>query len=263
MGEPDREPTVLTGEPEMEARRRRAGGFFRPRRRDKARGWLGLAGALLVGLLVLPVGPRAADPARIVVEDWSRHRPGQRGIPEGWKGQNWGSPAYDFVIATDGAATVIQLKSEGDGSTISKEVKIDVTQFPIIEWRWKVVTLPRGGDSRRKETDDQAAQVYVTFPRFPSAVRSRIISYVWDTTAPAGTVVPSAKNPLVTYVVIRSGAGEAGTWFTETRNVRDDYRRIYGEEPGEQVGWVSIAVDSNDVKDRAESYFGAILFRKP
>jgi Protein of unknown function (DUF3047) len=72
-------------------------------------------------------------------------------------------------------------------STISKEVRVDVKQFPILVWRWKVVTLPRGGNSRR-ETDDQAAQVYATFPRFPTAFRSRIIGYVWDTTAPAGTI---------------------------------------------------------------------------
>jgi hypothetical protein len=45
--------------------------------------------------------------------------------------------------------------------------------------------------------------------------------------------------------------------------VAEDYRRIYGEEPTIPVGAVSVAIDSNDVAGRAESYIGEILFRKP
>jgi hypothetical protein len=125
------------------------------------------------------------------------------------------------------------------------------------------VTLPAGGDCRRKATDDQAAQIYVVFPRVPTAVRSRIIGYVWDTTAPAGTIVQSPSSGLVTYVVVRSGAAELGRWVTETRNVYDDFKRIYGAAPTEPVGAVSVAIDSNDTRSSAESYIGTILFRKP
>ena len=59
------------------------------------------------------------------------------------------------------------MRSENDNSTISKEVRIAVRQFPVLVWRWKIVTLPAKADSRHRETDDQAAQLYVTFPRFP------------------------------------------------------------------------------------------------
>ena len=125
------------------------------------------------------------------------------------------------------------------------------------------MTLPARGDCRRKTADDQAVQIYVAFPRFPTAVRSRIIGYVWDTTAPVGTIVKSESSGLVTYVVVRSGATELGRWLTETRNVYDDFKRIYGEAPTESVGAVSVAIDSNDTRSSAESYIGTILFRKP
>jgi len=125
-----------------------------------------------------------------------------------------------------------------------------------------VTELPKEGDFRQGGTDDQAAQLYVTFPRFPSAVRSRIIGYVWDTTAPEGTIAPSEKSSLVTYVVVRTGTKDLNRWVTETRNVYEDYKRIYREEPGE-LGGVSVAIDSNDTRSSAESYVGAILFRRP
>jgi Protein of unknown function (DUF3047) len=203
-----------------------------------------------------------ADAPAIVVEDWSKHPPGKRGIPDGWKSQSWGSPKYDFTIATDGNARVLHMRSEGDSSNISREVKVDLKDYPVLEWRWKAVALPAGADLRKKETDDQAAQLYVVFPRFPHAVRSRIIGYVWDTTAPAGLTVKSTKTSTVTYVVVRSGPADLGKWLTERRNVWDDYRRIYGEDPAEDVGAISIGIDSDDVNGKAESYFGRIAFLK-
>ena len=124
------------------------------------------------------------------------------------------------------------------------------------------MTLPKGADSRSKHTDDQAAQLYVTWPRFPQAVRSRIIGYIWDTTAPQDLIVESEKTGTVTYIVVRSGPGELGKWLTERRNVIEDYQKIYGEEP-DNPGAVSIAIDSDDTHSTAEALFGAIVFRKP
>ena len=220
----------------------------------------------LVGLVVticVAAVAVAAEPPTLVVENWSRQPLGRTGIPEGWSGQSWGNPQYDLIVVTDGSDRVLHLRSRGDNSTISKEIKVDVKELPLLVWRWKAVTLPAGGDCRRKATDDEAAQIYVAFPRAPTPLRSRIIGYVWDTTAPAGTIVKSESSGLVTYVVVRSGAAELGRWLTETRNVYDDFKRIYGEAPTEPVGVVSVAIDSNDTRSSAESYIGTILFRKP
>src|ERR1700752_751971 len=219
---------------------------------------IGLAtGLTLLALTLLTSGPlSAADPPTVVVEAWSGQPEGKTGIPDGWKGQSWGSPKFEFRIVTQAGRKVLQIKSNNDSSTISKEIKVDVKSLPILTWSWQAVTLPKGGDARKLATDDQAAQLYVTFPRFPSQVRSRIISYIWDTTAPEGAVSKSEKTGLVTYVVVRSGPAELGKWLTETRNVLEDYQKIYGEPPGEEVGAISISIDSNDTRSSAEAYFG-------
>jgi DUF3047 family protein len=216
-------------------------------------------GLLAVLLLAAP----GAQAQTHVVEDWASQPVGKTGIPDGWKGQQWGSPKYDLRIVADGNAKVLHLKSDNEGSTIAKEVKVDLRQFPILQWRWKAVTLPKGGDSRKKETDDQGAQIYVSFVRFPAAVRSRTIGYVWDTTVPVGTFAKSEKTGTVTYVIMRSGPADLGKWITETRNVVEDYKKIYGEDPADPVGAVSVAIDSNDTKSSAESFMGEILFKKP
>ena len=218
---------------------------------------------LSVLLLVALASVVSAQGARFVVEDWSQQTVGKTGIPDGWKAQNWGSPKYDFEIVNDGTHNVLRMLSDGDSSTINKEIKVDCKDFQVLQWNWKVVTLPKGADARKKATDDQAAQIYVTFPRFPAAVRSRVIGYIWDSTAPAGLTIKSQKTGLVTYIVMRSGEADLGKWLTESRNVCEDYRKIYGEDPDEKMEAVSLGIDSDDTKSKAEAFIGEVLFRKP
>jgi hypothetical protein len=205
-----------------------------------------------------------AGASDLTVEDWSQHPVGSKGVPAGWKSQSWGSPKYDFTIEANETGKVLHMRSVNEGSTIAKEVKgkVSLKDTPILEWSWKATVLPKGGDSCRKPTDDQAVQVFVAWPRFPEAVRSRIIGYVWDTTQPPGTICKSEKTGTVTYVVLRSGTAELGKWLTERRNVAEDFRNIYKDVP-EPPGGVSVAIDSNDTQSAAEGYVGPILFRKP
>jgi DUF3047 family protein len=217
---------------------------------------------ILAAVLLAAASTVWGQDAQLVVEDWSRTPVGQKGVPAGWKPQNWGSPSYDFEIVSEDSGRVLHMKSNGDSSTINKEIKIDCKDYPILQWKWKVVELPKGADARKKATDDEAAQIYVTFPRFPSAVRSRIIGYIWDSTAPAGSIFRSQKTGLVTYVVVRSGEADLNKWLTESRNVCQDYKKIYGEDPEEKVEAVSIGIDSDDTRSRAEAYVGELLFRK-
>lgn len=211
-------------------------------------------------LLVAAATALAAD--QVLVEDW-KDKIGATGVPPGWQHQNWGSPKYDFKVEEQDGRAALHMKSQNEGSTISKEIKgkIDLKATPVLEWSWKAAVLPKGGNSCKKATDDQAAQVFVVWPRFPEAVRSRIIGYVWDTTQPVGTICKSEKTGTVTYVVLHSGTADLGKWVTERRNVAEDFRKIYGEAPENPAG-VSLSIDSNDTNSVAESFMGAIVFKR-
>jgi hypothetical protein len=204
----------------------------------------------------------AAD--TVSIEDWSGAPVGHRGVPPGWAKQGWGHPAYDFTVVDVDGRRALHMKSAGDSSNINKDIRgmVRLSETPILEWTWKVMALPKGADARRAETDDQAGQLYVVWPRFPQAVRSQIIGYIWDTTAPVGSIFKSQKTGTVTYVVVRSGPQDLGRWITERRNVAEDFKRIYGGEL-EDPGGISIGIDSDDVKGTAEAFVGGILFRKP
>jgi hypothetical protein len=214
---------------------------------------------VLATLLVITAA-WAAD--ELVVEDW-KAKIGATGVPSGWQGQNWGSPKYDFKVVDSDGRTGLHMKSANEGSTITRDIKgrINLKETPILEWSWKAVTLPKGGNSCRKSSDDQALQLFVVWPRFPEAVRSRIIGYVWDTTQPVGTICKSEKTGTVTYIVLRSGSGDLGKWFSERRNIVEDFTKVYGEAPDNPAA-VSVSIDSNDTDSTSESFVGPIAFRR-
>ena len=63
-------------------------------------------------------------------------------------------------------------------------------------------------------------------------------------------------------IVVQSGPAKLGEWITEHRNVVEDFKKIYGEDPP-NPGALSISIDSDDTKSSAEAFVGPILFRKP
>jgi Protein of unknown function (DUF3047) len=151
------------------------------------------------------------------------------------------------------------VKSAGDHSTIAKEVHVQLGQTPVLEWAWKVLSLPAGADLRNKSTSDATGHLFVVWPRWPALLRSRLIGYVWDRTLPMGSMVTSRKTGTVTFIVVRSGAQGLGEWQVQRRNVADDYRKLFGEELSDP-GAVALSIDTNDTRGRAEAVFGRIAF---
>lgn len=215
--------------------------------------------ALFLAALLLPIASArplcAADP--VLKVDISG---APSGAPNGWDVKEWRGKA-EFKVVKNGESAAIHLKSDRASGALYKTMDFDIRDYPMLHWKWKVDKLPEGADVRLKHKDDQAAQIYVIFPKWPAVVNSRVLGYIWDTTAPAGAFIPSTKSSNTRYVVIRSGPEGLGRWFTEQRNVYEDYKKSFNEEPP-PVGRVSVMIDSDDMSTTAESYFSDIYFSK-
>jgi DUF3047 family protein len=209
------------------------------------------------------VAPGSESAKEVVqVESWTRQRLNSTGVPETWRAYETigGHPAYDFIIVEERDGRALRMRSNGDHSTIAKEVQVDLKTTPWLEWSWKVVALPDRADIRRRETSDAAAHIFVIWPRWPTMLRSRLIGYLWDEHLPVGSIHQSQKTGTVTFIVVHSGKKELGAWLTERRNVREDYLMVYGEEP-ENPPVIALSIDTNDTKSSAETFIGPIGFR--
>jgi hypothetical protein len=62
-------------------------------------------------------------------------------------------------------------------------------------------------------------------------------------------------------IVIRSGNKHAGKWMYEKRNIIEDYRRAFGEEPGKITG-IAIMTDTDNTGESASAWYGDIKLSK-
>jgi hypothetical protein len=184
--------------------------------------------------------------------------------PQTWGG---GHPPSDWqikvnhgkpVISTCPAADVscLDLKSVRSSFALERSVDVDPYETRYLTWRWRVAELPAGGDFRHAWTDDQAAQVMVAF------ADRRVLSYIWDTNAPKGTMQNASSIPLVHIfaVVCESGAADVNRWLPEMRDVAADYERAYGKAAPHVKG-LRIQINSQHTGTAAESSFGEVVFR--
>ena len=208
--------------------------------------------ALFFMLIFAPI-VRAED--RMVIADFSSSI-GAAGVPAGWQLKEKSGRA-DFAVVKDGEIAAGWFRSVDSSFSLQKEVKVDLKQFPWLTWKWKVTKLPVGGDFRKPKTDDQAAQLFVAFSK------TKAIVYIWDTTAPAGLMEDTSPVPFMTVKVVvqRSGPAELGKWITETRNVYDDYKKLYGSEPP-AVNGIRLQSNSQHTGTSGEGYFADVMFKK-
>ncbi|MFQ5827841.1 MAG: DUF3047 domain-containing protein [Candidatus Methylomirabilia bacterium] len=184
-----------------------------------------------------------------------------KGPPSGWALKEFEGAARVEVVRED-FHVAFHLVSQQSSFALYRDVILDLKAFPILTWWWKVTRLPTDGDIREIERDDQAAQIYLVFPRWPSPrSRSHVVGYVWDTRAPVGSKLTSPRSSNVRVVVVRSGAGELGRWVREERNAYQDYVDLFGRNPP-RVGMVAVMIDSNDTRSRAEAYIDDLLFAR-
>ena len=202
-------------------------------------------------------------------------------LPNGWKPLTFKKiPAQTkYEIINDGGIAVVKAVSDASASGLTKEIRIDPREFPIVRWRWKVDNLVLKSDATRKDGDDYPARLYITFEYDPDKVGVGkklkykagqvlfgdipigAISYVWETKAPAGAILDNAYTDFVKMIVVESGPTKVGLWIDESRNIYEDYKKAFGEEPP-MINGVAIMTDTDNTKERAVAYYGDITFGK-
>ncbi len=192
---------------------------------------------------------------RVVIADFSPVV-GSGTMPAGWELVEKSGTA-DFTVIRDENIAAARFRSVDTSFSLQREVNVDVKQYPVLTWKWKVTKLPAGGDFRKSKTDDQAAQLFVAFSN------TKAIVYIWDTTAPQGIVETTSPVPFmkVVVIVVRSGAMDTGKWVSESRNVFEDYKKAFGLNPSPVHG-IRLQINSQHTGSSAESYFADIAFKK-
>jgi hypothetical protein len=183
------------------------------------------------------------------------------GIPAGWSlEKKTGEPNIKVEQSEDNA--YVHFVSNNSSFGLQKEMNFSIKDYPYLNWRWKVSRLPEKGDFLNKETDDQAAQMYVLFPRFPKQVNTEIVGYLWESNLKnKGREGQSPAWSKSKVIVLQAGPEKLNQWVQEKRNVYEDYKRLFKKEPP-KTGGISIYINTQHTQGKGESFFGPIYFSK-
>lgn len=218
--------------------------------------WFGLVLALSLSLVLSPLAQEGVL--------WiSKFADGQSAdnTPTGWElEKKSGTP--EIKVEKTEKGFFVHLKSNNSSFGLTKEKEFDLKDAPYLNWKWKVTVLPEGGDFLKQETDDQAAQVYVYFPRFPAKLNTEIVGYLWESNPK--NIKKEGEGPAWSkskVVVLQAGPKKLNQWVQEKRNVYEDYKRLFKKEPPD-VGGVTLYINSQHTQGKAESSFADIFFSK-
>ena len=215
------------------------------------------------------------------VASFSDAAPGET-LPTGW--EPWELSKFkkstQYQLVSQDGRTVIKASAHASASGLVHRLAVDPRQFPLLEWRWKVNELIPAADNTKKSTEDSPVRVVVSFDgdidKLPLGDRlffdnMRALSgkpmpyatlmYIWENRAVKETVIPNLHTSRVKMIVAESGRGKLGEWQEVVRNVYDDYKRAFGEEPG-HITMIGIMTDTDNTGANAHAYYGDIVFRR-
>jgi hypothetical protein len=245
----------------------------------------GLTGSLVIlaaMLLSCAQSPPTAPPAKVT--PFSTARPGGA-YPAGWRTLVFSKFRKEtrYTLVDDCGTTVVEARADGSSSGLIELVDIDPSKYPWVTWRWKVAQSIPGVDNTRREAEDAAARIEISFDGDSKklTIADRLwaaqvkalagidlpyatLEYVWGDGAPTETVIENTWTSRIRMILVESGPERVGEWVTETRNVYEDYQRVFGEAPG-RITAVGIITDTDATGTKAEAYYGdiALLPGKP
>ena len=181
------------------------------------------------------------------------------GALTGWKAKEFKGQTQYQLIKIDGVQA-LKADSDAAASGLFHEQRIDLQKTPVMNWRWRIENRMGKLDEQAKSGDDFTARVYVVVSGGLVFWNTKAINYVWASTSSKDKVWP---NPFAgdhaMMVAVRSSSDETGTWYTERRNIREDFKRLTGQDI-KSIDAVAIMTDTDNAKGKATAYYGDIYF---
>ena len=231
----------------------------------------------LLGLTSLAASAQTAP----VVAPFSAAKPGKPAAP--WQAVkiNERKKLTDYDLVDDGGVTVLHASADAAASMLGVPLNVDAKKTPILEWRWRVSGLIADADNAVAAKEDSPARVVLEFDGdmsklgFGDRTRAKLagnlsgrdlpyatLMYVWANAAPVGTVIPNPHTNRVQMIVVSSGAGGVGKWQSLKRNVVDDYKKAFNEEPG-VLKSMTVLTDTDNTGAKVEAWYGDIKLSAP
>jgi hypothetical protein len=207
----------------------------------------------------------------------------QNEIPAGWNLRKSSTASKRGVAqwSVNDGVHAVQLYSDAALTFLQKTVSIDIKEYPIVSWKWKIENTLQGVDERTQAGDDHPIRIFFVFDpddskqswwfRFKRFLYldsayghpfgGRFTEYVWSSHLEAGETINDPKEPSQKLLVVEGGDKNVGQWRSYKRNLYQDFLSLYDKEPRRLI-FIGITNDTDHTGQKATSYIADLTFSK-
>jgi len=231
----------------------------------------------LAGCAAVPVAGPAVEIASSPWASQSRADPSAAQQASAWRHLAFpGKLPTRFDYTRKDGRDAVAVLAASSASMLRSKVRIEPDQLRGVRFSWKVPQLIAGADIALREADDSPVRVVLFFEgdRSRFSARDTLLSelvrtmtgeempyatlmYVWCNQRELGTVIKSPRTGRVRTLVVESGTRKLDQWLDYERDIRGDYQRAFGEEPGALVG-IGIMSDSDNTRSTSRAWYGPV-----
>jgi len=206
---------------------------------------------------------RASSPDGLVRETWAHQTfPGKR--PSIYRHERKEGRETMKVLASSSVSMVRQVR------------RIEVAELGQLQFSWLVPQLMASADMEQRDFDDSPVRLVLAFDGDRSRLnaKDRVLSelaealtgeplpyatlmYVWCNQRPVDSVIVNPRTSRIRKLVMESGAAQLSRWLEYQRDVRADYIKAFGEEPGALLA-IGIMTDSDNTGSKVQAWYGPV-----
>ncbi|HZI84140.1 MAG TPA: DUF3047 domain-containing protein [Casimicrobiaceae bacterium] len=199
-------------------------------------------------------------------------------LPAGWKHLPLASfkNNTEYTLVSEDGAVVVQATAHNAASFLATKTDFDPHQLPMLSWRWKVKNGIPTANTAEQSKEDAPARVMVAFDgdmsklsakdRFAAKAAQSIsgiglpyatLMYVWGGKVGLDSITASSRSARIKMLAVAVDEQGVGQWHSYSRNLVEDFKRAFGEDPGRVLS-IEIMTDTDNTGADAQTYYGDI-----
>jgi hypothetical protein len=202
------------------------------------------------------------------------------GMPAGWHFYRIAPYKKNTVYRLENfqGKTVLSANSKTSASGLAIKLKPQQVQNLWLKWEWKAEASIPEADNAERTRDDAPLRILVAFDgnKTKLSLKEKMnfemaslisgqempyatLMYVWSGKTPVNTILENAHTSRIKMIVVDSGRENLSEWRKHERDLAADYKRAYGENPGDVIG-IALLTDTDNTKSETRALYGDIEF---
>ena len=187
-----------------------------------------------------------------------------------------GKALTTFKLEKQGQRQAMLANAQSSASMLRQAMHVPAERLGRLQFEWQADALIERADMAERDSEDSPLRLILAFEgdRSRFSAKNAMLSdltealtgeplpyatlmYVWCNRRPVESVIVNPRTDRVRKLVVESGAGHLKQWRIYQRDVRADFVKAFGEEPGALLG-MAIMSDTDNTRSSVKAWYGPI-----